>query len=123
MGCLNIPKGLKPLLPSLKEKKRYLVFNLVSKSQIKDFKAISSSIMGSFTRYFGEFGIAEAGLMVLKERWNAEKQTGIIKVNNKWVDQLKASLALIKEINNKKVIVKSVGVSGILKKTDKFLKN
>ena len=96
-----------------------MVFNLVSKSQISDFKAISDSINSSFAKYFGEFGLAEAGLMVLKDKWNTQTQTGIIKVNYKCVDKLKASLALIKEINNKKIIIKSKGTSGILAKAEK----
>ena len=54
--------------------------------------------------------------MILKDKYNKEKQRGIIKVNNKMVNNLKASLCFIKTIENQPVVVKSVGVSGILKK-------
>ena len=50
-------------------------------------------------------------------------QKGIIKVNHKHVDELKSALTLIEKINNKKVIVKSLGVSGILNKAEqRYLK-
>jgi len=43
----------------------------------------------------------------------------LIKVSNKHVNNLKAALALITNIGREEVIVKSVGVSGILKKAEK----
>ena len=98
-----------------------MAFNLISKSQIREFKAISSSINSSFSRCFGEFGLAKAGIIILNEAWKPEKQAGIIRVNNNYVDQLKASLAMIKEIEGKEVIVKSLGVSGMLNKAENYL--
>lgn len=41
---------------------------------------------------------------------------GIIRVNHKHVEDLKASLIFVKNIDGKEVIVKSVGASGILRK-------
>ncbi len=50
-------------------------------------------------------------------------QKGIIRVGNKHVNELKAALTFIEKINNQKVIVKSIGVSGILKKAkQRYLK-
>ena len=40
-------------------------------------------------------------------------------MNNRYVNHLKASLALIDQIKGQKVIVKSIGVSGIIKKAEK----
>ena len=103
----------------MKEKKRYLAFEIVSDSQIKDIKAISKQIMDKTLELIGQLGVAKAGVQVLSECWDAEKQKGIIKVNNKHVDELKAALTLVKSINGKEVIVKSIGVSGIMKKAEK----
>lgn len=113
---------IKPVLPSLRGKKRYLVFEIISENKIDNLNDISDSILGSCQKFFGEMGMAKAGLLMLNDKYNKEKQKGIIKVDNKMVDNLKAALCFVKEIGDKKVIVKSVGVSGILKKAqEKFI--
>ncbi|MBU4492823.1 MAG: hypothetical protein KKA61_00470, partial [Nanoarchaeota archaeon] len=60
-----------------------------------------------------------AGIWVLPDKWNPKKQRGMIKVNNKYVDKLRTSLTLIKRFKRHQIIVKSVGVSGIINKADK----
>jgi ribonuclease P/MRP protein subunit POP5 len=55
-------------------------------------------------------------MIPLNDKWNEEMQRGIMRVNNKHVDDLKASLIFVKNMEGKEVIVKSVGASGILKK-------
>lgn len=112
---------LKPLIPSLREKKRYLVFEIVSKTPVKSFELVSEAVQNSVLSFIGTKGTAKTGLMIIKDRFNMPKQTGIIKINNKYVDDLKAALALIKEIGGQAVIVRSRGVSGILRKTEKFM--
>ena len=68
----------------------------------------------------GQLGVAKAGIQPLKDTFKSNK--GLIKVNNKHLDELKAALTLIKKINNKEVIIKSIGASGILKKAkDNYL--
>ncbi len=112
---------LKPLLPSLKERKRYLVFEIVSKSPISSAKAVSEAIMDVSTRFLGELGMAKAGIMVLNNKYKDNK--GMIRVAHKYVDHLKTAIALVKKINNQDVIIKSKGVSGILKKAEnRYLK-
>jgi len=64
----------------------------------------------------GQLGVAKAGIQILHDCWNPEIQRGIIRVGNKQVDELKAALTLIKSINNQDIIIKSIGVSGILNK-------
>jgi ribonuclease P/MRP protein subunit POP5 len=113
---------LKPILPSLREKKRYLVFEIISENKLDNPSIISKEITEKCSRFLGEMGMAKAGILILNDKYNKEKQKGIIKVNNKMLNELKAALCLIKEINNTQVIVKSAGVSGILKKAqDKFI--
>ena len=112
-------KGLKPLLPTLKEKKRYLAFEIISKSKIKAFSEVSRAIWASTLSYAGVKGAARIGIWVLPEKYNPEKQRGLIRVAHRGLDELKASLALIKNIEEQPVIVRSVGASGILAKAEK----
>ena len=113
---------LKPILPSLREKKRYLVFEIISKEKMRDFGIVSNAIHHHTSRFLGQFGAAKAGIIVLGNKWNHDIQRGIIKVGHKHVDEVKASLALADSIDNKEIIFRSLGVSGILRKAEnKFL--
>ena len=103
---------LKPLLSSLKEKKRYVAFEVISDNKI-NYADTSSAIIENYKKYFGLIGMAKSNLVMLND-WKNQK--GIIKVNNKHVDELKSSLALIKNINNHNVIVRCIGVSGMINK-------
>ena len=110
---------MKPLLPSLKEKKRYVVFEMMAESDIR-FADINDAIKQSLLSYTGVLGAAQAGMQVIPEKWNAKLRRGIARVNHKYVDHLRASFVFISKIKNKRVLVRSVGVSGILKKTQKY---
>ncbi len=108
---------LKALLPTLKEKKRYLVFEVISDKKIGYSSAINK-IMQRISEFIGELGMARANVNVL-EHWN--KQRGILKVNHKYVDEIKAGLTLVNKIDNQDVIVRCLTVSGILNKAKGYL--
>jgi ribonuclease P/MRP protein subunit POP5 len=113
---------IKPILPSLREKKRYLVFEIISESKIDNIKSISNEIFDSCHNFLGELGMSKAGIIFLNNKYNNELQKGIIKVNNKMLNHIRSALLFVKKIDNKDVIIRSVGVSGILKKAqNKFM--
>ena len=106
---------IKPILPSLRERKRYVVFNIISNKKT-EYKPVFNEIISSFKKLFGEVLLGKAGLMALDGTWNKEKQSGAFRVNRKYLDQARAAMTLVKQINDNKIIIRSVGVSGILKK-------
>ena len=110
---------LKPILPSLREKKRYLVFEIISKERINEFSSVLNAILHSSLQFLGLLGAAKAGIMVLSNKWNQELQRGILKVSHKHVDAVKASLMFANKIDGKDVIFRSLGVSGILRKAER----
>jgi ribonuclease P/MRP protein subunit POP5 len=116
-----LAKKIKPVLPSLREKKRYLIFEIVSKKQIESFSEVSEIIWKSTKSFLGEIETAKSAIWVLAEKWNQKKQRGMIKVNNKYVDKLKTSMALVENYKKQKIILKSIGVSGIIKKAEKYI--
>ncbi|MBI2541220.1 hypothetical protein HYV80_00730 [Candidatus Woesearchaeota archaeon] len=117
-----IKTKLKPVLPSLREKKRYLVFEVISKEKINDAGQVSGAVWNASLQFLGQLGTAKTGIMVLNNKWNAELQRGIIKVSHRHVDSVKAALAFAGRISGKNAIFRSVGVSGILKKAEsKFM--
>ena len=115
-----ISKKLKPLPPTQRDKRRYMVFRILSKNNFT-LKQVIEAINNALKDFIGTLGVAGAGIRILTKRWSQKTQTGVIMVNNKYLYELKASLTLITEINNKAATLKSLGVSGILKKTNKFL--
>ena len=102
----------KPLLPTLRIKKRYVVYNLVSESQFSNFE-IYNTIEQSFKDCFGKFGLGEAGLLNTKIYI---KNKGILKINHKYVDKLKTAMAMVTNIKENSVIINTITTSGILKK-------
>ncbi len=96
----------------MREKKRYIVFKVISKRGLS-FDEVKKAIKTGLLQFLGELGFAKAGVIIIED-WKDNK--GVIKVNHKHVDNVKAGLALIKDIGNEAVIVKTIGVSGILKK-------
>ena len=111
-------KKLKPILPSLREKKRYLAFEVLSKDKM-EFNEVANAVWGSSLQFMGQLGTAKAGIWLLPDKWNQSIKRGLIKVNHKHVDNLRAALTLIDDIKGEDVIVRSVGISGILNKAEK----
>ena len=110
---------IKPLLPSLREKKRYIAYEIISKSRFNNTTEINKSILDASKEFLGSLGMAKAGILPLDDQWNASMQRGIIKVNHKHINELKASFIFAKNIDNENVIIRSVGASGVLKKAQK----
>ena len=110
--CEVVKTKQKPLLPSLKEKKRYIVYEIMADIQFK-FPQVKEVIDNKCLEFLGQLGYGKAGIMHLNI---FEKNKGILKINNKYINEVKTSLALIKTINNHKVIMKIIGISGILNK-------
>jgi RNase P/RNase MRP subunit POP5 len=104
----------KPLLPVLKTKKRYVVFEIVSDSLVEVKKAFYV-IKDQYKKLFGIYGLGISGLMNTRI-YDKNKKKSILKVNNKYLNELKTTLAFIKKIDDKDVILKTNYVSGILKK-------
>ncbi|MBS3113331.1 hypothetical protein J4418_04585 [Candidatus Woesearchaeota archaeon] len=115
-------KTMKRLLPCLREKKRYLVFKVLSNTKMPIIDVLRE-IKNEIVSYFGQKGLADAGVQILKETYDIEKQSGIIRVGNKYVNQLKTALMLITMINEKPVLIKSITVSGIIDKAKKQMIN
>ncbi len=124
MGILGRKKTKMKIKPTLRAKKRYLAFEIISKEKIKDFKSVFSEIWAKMSLFAGEKVLADAHAVVLKDCWVEDSQKGIIKINHNHVDSIKASLLLVERIDGTEAIIKTLGVSGILKKAKaKYLAN
>src|SRR3989344_224657 len=93
----------KGLRSSLREKKRYIVYECVSEKKLSP-QAIREEIKRKMLSWLGEYGYGSAGVMFVKEQGNK----GVIRVNTKYVDLAKTAISLVKEINSSPVIIKSI---------------
>lgn len=111
---------MKAILPSLREKKRYIVFEVISKGQA-GFQETSQAIMESLSRFLGEKELAKASPAILPDKWNKSMQRGIIRINHNYMDAAKACFCMISRVNNEG-IVRSVTTSGTLKKASAIMR-
>ncbi len=89
---------IKPILPSLREKPRYIVYKTSNKETNRD-------IYSSIKQFLGELGMARAGVQVM--------DNNIVRTNSKYMDEVKSALLLIKGLN-------ILRVSGLLNKAKKI---
>lgn len=104
---------MKPMLPTLKEKKRYIVFEAISKVKLN-----KTEIMGIINKnikdFLGLLLLNKSGARVLAIKNNK----GIIRVNHNFVNEVKASLAMI---NLPNTIFRSIKTSGTIKKAKNYI--
>lgn len=111
---VNIAKPV-IIYPTLREKKRYVAFEVINDNET-DILKVKAAIQNSITTTFGVEGASRFGVWVMKDHFNHAKKVGLIRVNHRYVDQLKAAFSMITRIDNKQAIIQTIGVSGILNK-------
>jgi len=108
------------LLPSLRQKKRYIVFEILAEQKFS-FHVIKTEIQNSLQRFLGYEGMAKASPMILAERFNEQQKRFMVKISNTSVDQVKAALVFSTHIQNTPIIIRSLITSGTLKKAGLYL--
>ena len=106
------------LKPTLKEKRHYLIIELISKEKLND-QDVKNKIESAIRHFIGSLGLASAGPLFVKIKNSGEKYLVTLSVLTKYVDYVKASLTLFKD---KTVFMKCIGVSGTINKSERFLK-
>ncbi len=104
-----MPQKLKRLNPSLREKKRYLEFEVISEGKVRNRL---QEVVSKINEILGFYDSAEAGVMPVKY----EGGKGIIRTSAKMLDKVRASFLFIKELGTEEVIIRSCKTYGTLKK-------
>ena len=102
----------KPIPPTLRERNRYIVFEVISDSRF-DRKCVVRAIWCVVLGFLGELNASKLSLWMMD--WDCETQRGLLKVNHQNVDELRSALSTLKEVDRKRVIFHVLGVSGTLK--------
>ncbi len=112
---------LKAVLPSLRQKKRYLVVELISESKLTINNYVFSQLEHLFRNFLGDVGLANAGIIVFNDSYNPKTQRLLVKVSNKYLDKLRASLCFLTTVAGISVIARSVYASGMISKAKAYL--
>ena len=99
-----------------REKRRYLALKVFSEQIVEEFtvfNAVKDSVLG----LFGEYGASKTSLKQVK--YFPEKNQVILRCSHVMLEQVRAAIAAIIEINGKSAAVHVVAVSGTLKALSK----
>jgi ribonuclease P/MRP protein subunit POP5 len=110
---------LKRLLPSLRAKKRYLAFELISEVPVSRSDLVRE-IMSSASFLLGDITASKCEIKVL----GFDDCKGIIQCSHTRVKETRASMAALTRINGRRATLHVLGTSGTVKRvTEKFLQN
>jgi len=108
---------LKTLPSSLRERKRYLAIEVISKSDVTREELIRE-IFAATGSLYGDIGSSECGLRLL----DFEKQKGVIRCSHMMTERSRAALATINTIGGQRAIVHVLGISGTVQgATQKYI--
>ncbi|MFH1895392.1 MAG: Rpp14/Pop5 family protein [archaeon] len=114
---MNKKKSVNPIPLSLRDRKRYLVFQLISDKSFQE-KSIAVALKNHLIKLFGELGLGKMNYQFIL--FNEKTAKGIIKCRHTATEDLKAGILLLKEVNGIKVIPRTLRLSGTVKKAKSF---
>lgn len=107
-------KKLKTLLPTLREKKRYMLIKIYSEEKLK-YEEIEREFWNSILKTYGKLTFL-LSFKILKDTFDENKGTLIVKCNHLSKHFVFFAIGNINEINGKKCIIKLLNVSGTIRK-------
>ena len=105
---------LKVLPPSLRKRKRYISFKILSEGPVA-YEELEQAVWNQFLDAFGEFGVSRIGLWIIKNLYDPNRQIGVIRCNHTFTHRVIAGLGLLSRLGDSRVIVRILKVSGTIK--------
>jgi len=103
---------MKQLKPTLREKNRYVAFELSSDRKcVRD--DVVKAVWSTTLRFLGESRASEMSLWIMD--WEDATQRGILKVNHKSIKDLRCGLSMLASVGGAPASVRVLSVSGTLK--------
>ncbi len=103
----------KTLPPTLRDKKRYIGFQVIGGRKFTR-EEVRNALWNSFLTTLGVVGVAKAAPWLLE--FDEETQTGIVRSDRKHVEEVRLAIALTGSVAGEKVIFRTLGVSGTIKR-------
>ena len=97
----------------LRKRKRYIVYQVwPAGNPTPGFNDVDRAIRSSVRSFLGDHGAAQAGVWVMKDRYDPATGQGLVRCVHERVEQVRAALALVTMIGNARVRIDTLGVSG-----------
>jgi ribonuclease P/MRP protein subunit POP5 len=110
---------MKIVKPALREKNRYVAFELLSDRKFSRDETVKA-VWNSLLRFLGEIAVGAMGVWVMD--WDMERQRGILKARHTSIKDLRLGLSMLSHVGDCKASVHVMGVSGTLRKArEKYL--
>jgi len=110
---------MKPFPAVLKEKKRYVIFEIISEKRVKE-DAVKKAFFREIKSFIGINGMADAAPTVVY--FDEKSKKGVLKVDNRALKQVEQALSLIREISFNKCFVHIIKTTGTVKKAKELVK-
>ncbi|MHC1582492.1 MAG: Rpp14/Pop5 family protein [Candidatus Syntropharchaeia archaeon] len=108
---------MKGLRPSLRERKRYIGFEVISEKEIEK-KELIREIFTSATSLYGDKGVSECSPWLI----SFDGKRGILRCSHRMTDEARNVLASIDRINGGPVGIRVLTISGTIKGVRKKIK-
>jgi ribonuclease P/MRP protein subunit POP5 len=105
---------LKVLLPTLRQKKRFLRVKIISEEHF-EFKELSEGVNEELLSLLGSIDFGIFGVWILRDKFDEKKQEFLLRVSIKGKEKTLSALALIDKVKTKKTHLEVLRVSGTLK--------
>ena len=97
-------------------KRRYLALQLETEEEASQ-REFLDTVWAAITTLYGEHGASQTGLALID--FNDQKKTALIRVSLSMLQQVRASLASVTQINGKEAAIHVVAISGTIKSLKK----
>lgn len=112
-------KSLNPIPLSLRDRKRYIVFQILSSKKFSEQETMQA-MNKTFLQLFGEIGTSKMNYSAVL--FNSSTNKGIVKTNNDSLIEAKSGILFLKSIAGVQVIPRILFVSGTINKAKTKLK-
>lgn len=111
----------KLLPPSMRQNKRYIVFEIISQIPVK-YQDVVAAVWGSMLDFIGELQSSDLRTWLIQNLYDDRTQRGVIKCSHTHVENVRAILSLIQVIGESRCVIKVLGVTGTIKfATEKYM--
>ncbi len=110
---MKTKKRLNPIPPTLREKKRYILFELICDNKLET-NDVAYALNDAFLSLFGSFGSARVSAKLIE--WDKEQNRGILKCERSAKEHAIAALQFVREVKDSTVVPRVLLVSGTLRK-------
>jgi ribonuclease P/MRP protein subunit POP5 len=104
----------KQLPPSLRDIKRYVVFEIITENHV-NYKDFVEALWTSVSNFLGEAQASRAKIWVIQNLFDEKSKKGVIRCSHTYVEHTRVVLSLIQFVGEARATIRVMGVTGTIK--------